>query len=107
MTAVGLVLLSVGLIVCWFAAADARNTEPAALPAPLLRFGRHIALLGGALQLLLAARLLGPATGPLLVLMAWMTMGTVFVLFVNAWPRLTSRAGLAASAAGALLLILI
>lgn len=102
--AIGFVLLGCGGIACWYAGADTRSGERAALPAWLRRHGRRLALAGLLLQLALSAWLLGAATGPLLVAVAWMTVGCLFVACVNAWPAHSVRLGLVLGVLGAVAL---
>lgn len=92
--ALGFVLLGCGGIACWYAGTETRSGDRAMLPSWLRRHGRWLAVTGLALQLALAVWLLGAATGPLLVAVAWMTVGCIFVACVNAWPAHSVRLGM-------------
>lgn len=104
---IALILLSGGLIGCWYAGADARSVEHAGLPSWLRYCGLHIAALGLVAQLMLSMLLIGVVTGPLLVLVAWMTVGGVFAACVNAWPYRTIRCAGLSGLTGAMSLVFI
>ncbi|HWU98728.1 MAG TPA: hypothetical protein VN114_09460 [Oxalicibacterium sp.] len=95
-------LFSCFWISCWYADANARTIDQAQLPEIVRRHGKRIAMMGAIAQLVLSAMLIGTATGPLLVAVAWMTMGNLFVLCINAWPKQVSRWGFALGIVGAI-----
>jgi hypothetical protein len=100
----GLVLLSCGWISCWYAGSDTRTGDQANLPQWLQQYGRRIAATGLISQLAFSAYVLGAATGPLLVAVAAMTLGAIFMASVNAWPKLITRCGFLLGAIGTIAL---
>lgn len=92
--ALGFILLACSGVACWFAGSETRAGDHTNLPTWLRRHGRRLAVMLAALQLVLSVSLLGAATGPLLVGLAWMVIGSIFVACVNAWPQRTMQTGL-------------
>ncbi|WP_293775604.1 hypothetical protein [uncultured Oxalicibacterium sp.] len=92
--ALGFILLACSGVACWFAGSETRAGDHANLPTWLRVHGRRLAVMLAVLQLGLSVPLLGVAIGPLLLCLAWMVIGNVFVACVNAWPQRTIQAGL-------------
>lgn len=103
--AVGFVLLSAALVAFWFAGSDTRSGDYAMSPMWAIRFGKTIAVVGGMIQLILSGILLGAATGPVLICVAWMIAGCIYTACVNGWPYWSLRCAWFLGLAGLLLVI--
>lgn len=101
----GFILLACSGVASWFAGSETRAGEHMNLPAWMRQHGRLLAVMLAVLQLILSALLLGPATGPLLVCVAWMVIGNIFVACVNAWPQRVMQFALRAGLPGVVLLM--
>jgi hypothetical protein len=104
MAALGSALISAPLVAALFCGnRESRMRTHADAPCWLLRHGHRIAAMGLLLQLALSVWQIGALAGPGTVLAGWMVAGSVFVAAINAWPRLTLRAGGVIGLAGLLL----
>ena len=104
--AIGLTLLACAGVACWFAGSETRAGDHIKLPDWLYSYGRALALLIVLLQLGFSIVLLGLAEGPLLVAVAWIVVGSIFVPCINAWPQSTIQCALLAVVPGSLLLLI-
>lgn len=93
-------------VAAWFAGSGARATEASRAMPVLARHGAGIAVAIAAAQTAIAMATLGPMAGLVIVLSAWMVIGTVFVCAVNVQPARVLRFCVGAGYAGFALLII-
>ena len=103
---IGFLFLACSSVACWFAGSETRAGDRVRLADWLRQYGRALALVLALFQLGMSVPLIGPAQGPLLVCIAWMVIGSVFVACVNAWPQRTMQCALWAVVPGILLLLI-